>query len=39
MVAIARVVPDGLLVFFSSYGMMKRLRKRWEVRLHHSHTR
>ena len=29
--AIAGVVPDGLLVFFSSYSMMDRLKERWEV--------
>ena len=30
--AIAGVVPDGLLVFFSSYSMMDRLKERWEVK-------
>lgn len=29
--AIARVVPDGLLVFFSSYSMMDRLHERWKA--------
>ena len=33
--AIAGVVPDGLLVFFSSYSMMDRLKERWEVRANH----
>ena len=32
--AIAGVVPDGLLVFFSSYSMMDRLKERWEVNIH-----
>lgn len=32
--AIAGVVPDGLLVFFSSYSMMDRLKERWEVQPH-----
>lgn len=33
--AIARVVPDGLLVFFSSYSMMDRLQERWKVSAAH----
>ena len=33
--AIAGVVPDGLLVFFSSYSMMDRLQERWKVSAMH----
>ena len=28
---VARVVPDGMLVFFSSYSLLDRLTQRWQV--------
>ena len=30
LVALAGVVPDGMLVFMPSYGMMEKLARRWE---------
>ena len=27
----ARIVPDGMLVFFSSYSLLERLVQRWQV--------
>ena len=29
----SQVVPDGVLVFLPSYGMMNQLIRRWQVRL------
>lgn len=34
LLAVARTVPDGLLLFLPSYALMDKLSKRWQVRPH-----
>ena len=31
VLGVARIVPDGMLVFFSSYSLLDRLMQRWQV--------